>query len=93
MANLTAEAVAEQQWQKATDLWGKVEGVIAKATDNVDVYNILVHYAPPFPESLLGRGRLNRLYATHVGRLYTDPLTTLMNGPIRKKLGIIPDNV
>ena len=93
MANLTAIAVAEQQWQKATDLFSEVENTIARTTDNVDVYNILVHNAPPFPKKFLGRGSLDRLYATHVGRLQEDPLSTLMNGPIREKLGIIPDNV
>ena len=86
-------AVAEHQWQRATDLWSEVESTIAKLTDNVDVYNILVHNAAPFPTSLFGRESVDRLYATHVQRLYEDPLSSLMNGPIRKKLGIIPDNV
>ncbi|KAK3723791.1 hypothetical protein QZH41_007101 [Actinostola sp. cb2023] len=46
-----------------------------------------------FQSSFLGDTSLGRLYSTHVGRLYADTLTTLMNGPIRKKLGIIPANV
>ena len=36
---------------------------------------------------------LSRLYQRHVGVLQNDDLSELMNGPIRKKLGIIPDNV
>lgn len=93
-AQATADAVAEGQYNKATELWGKTEMVIEETTDNVDVYNILLHNAPPFPKfQSLGSDILDRLYARHVGRLYTDPLTELMNGPIRKKLGIIPPNV
>ena len=93
-AQATADAVAEGQYNKATELWRKTEMIVAETTDNIDVYNILVHNAPPFPKfQSLGSDILDRLYARHVGRLYTDPLTELMNGPIRKKLGIIPQNV
>ena len=94
-AQATAEAVAKGEYNEATILWDETENVIAKATDNVDVYNILRHNAPPFPQSqsLGGSDILDRLHARHVGRLYTDPLTKLMNGLIRERLGIIPPNV
>ncbi|EDO31722.1 predicted protein, partial [Nematostella vectensis] len=93
-AQATANAVANQEWKKATDLWSETENVIAQTTDNVDVYNILIHNAPDFPKfPSLGRNTLDQLYANHVGRLNTDPLTQLMNGPIKKKLGIIPNDV
>ena len=93
-AQATADAVSKGQYIQATELWDKTEIVIAETTDNVDVYNILLHNAPPFPKfRSLGGGILDRLYARHVAPLYTDPLTQLMNGVIRKKLGIIPPNV
>ena len=93
-AQATADAVASGEYAKATELFFKTVTVIAETTDNVDVYNILIHNAQPFPKfQSLGSDVLNRLYAQHVGRLYTDPLTELMNGPVRKKLGIIPPNV
>lgn len=93
-AQSTAEAVAKGEYTKATQLWGQTEQIISATTDDVDVYNILIHHAPPFPKfQSLGSDFLDRLYAQHVGPLYTDPLTELMNGPIRKKLGIIPSNV
>ena len=93
-AQATADAVSKGQYIQATELWDKTEIVIAETTDNVDVYNILLHNAPPFPKfQSLGSGILDRLYARHVAPLYTDPLTELMNGVIRKKLGIIPPNV
>ena len=36
---------------------------------------------------------LQRLYTNHLSAYLGDPLDALMNGPIRKKLGIIPSNV
>ncbi|XP_020912709.1 retinoid-inducible serine carboxypeptidase, partial [Exaiptasia diaphana] len=78
VAQSTAKAVEMGQYKNATKLWGDTEAAITEYTDNVDVYNILIHNAPPFPKSnLLGETQLGRLYSTHVGRLYTDPLTAL----------------
>jgi hypothetical protein len=37
--------------------------------------------------------QLQRLYTNHMSLYLGDPLNALMNGPIRKKLGVIPDNV
>lgn len=93
-AQATAHAVASGQYAKATQLWDETENVIEKTTDHVDIYNVLKHYSPPFPQlKSTGETTLDSLYASHVGRLYEDPLTALMNGPIRDKLGIIPCNV
>lgn len=93
-AQETANAVAKGQYEKATELWDKTETVIAKKTDNVNVYNILQHNTPAFPTSQTRKNAvLDRLYNRHVGLLHADPLTELMNGPIRKKLRIIPGNV
>ncbi|XP_068708959.1 retinoid-inducible serine carboxypeptidase-like [Montipora capricornis] len=93
-AQATADAVASGQYAKATQLWDETENVIEKTTDHVDIYNVLKHYSPPFPQlKSTGETTLDSLYARHVGRLYEDPLTALMNGPIRDKLGIIPCNV
>lgn len=36
---------------------------------------------------------LEKLFQRHVGPTANDALSDLMNGPIRKKLGIIPQNV
>ena len=98
-AQATAEAFAKGQYKNATELFDVTEKVIAKTTDNVDVYNVLRHNVPSdavqfqSPGNTAGNTARDRLYARHVGRLYTSPLRELMNGPIRKKLGIIPDNV
>lgn len=39
------------------------------------------------------RDILQALYDRHVGVHYSDPLTDLMNGPIKQKLGVIPASV
>lgn len=95
VAESTAKAVKMGQYVNATDLWSKTEDVISTYTDNVDVYNILLHNVPSpmSSSSQLGSTPLGKLYSTHVGRLYGTSLSGLMNGPIRKKLGIIPNNV
>ena len=67
-----------------------------KLADGVDVYNILIHNGPdsiPTSSSSLewsGRGltHLERV----LGRLHTESLASLMNGPIKKQLGI-PEKV
>ena len=93
-AQATADAVASGQYKKATELFDKTQEVIENTTDNVDVYNILQHNAPPFPTfKSTAYTATGHLYVRLVSRLYTDPLTELMNGEIRKKLGIIPSNV
>lgn len=93
-AQATADAVASGQYTKATELWGATEDVIGTTTDNVDVYNVLKHNAPPFPKLWSSTETvLDLLYAQHVGRLHEGDLKELMNGPIRAKLGVIPNNV
>ena len=98
-AQATAEACAKGQYMLALELSAVTDTIIQDLTDNVDVYNVLRHNVVSdvvqfqSPENTAGNSALNQLYARHVGRLYTSPLRELMNGPIRKKLGIIPDNV
>lgn len=63
-------------------------------TDNVDFYNILLHNQPDDePTGRRGLGWLEQAKYRHVMRLQQKNLAELMNGPIRKKLGDIPDNV
>lgn len=60
------------------------------------MYCSITYVASPFKKNLftsLGKDYLNSLYWQHVGRLQQQSLSEFMNGPIRKKLGIIPNNV
>lgn len=67
---------------------------IAKATDNVDVYYVLRHNIPDFAvHEKTSRLSSHQLFAQYTSRTQSDKLYKLMNGPIRKKLKIIPDFV
>ncbi|KAM8945736.1 retinoid-inducible serine carboxypeptidase [Pelodytes ibericus] len=97
-AQKVENAVNSGQYELATDLWSKTEEVIEEYTDNVNFYNILTkestmtenNYAeiPRFRNPLLGQ-----LFQRHMLPLQKDYLYELMNGPIRKVLKIIPDDV
>ena len=96
LANQTAQAFYSGDFAKSTELWGEVESAIAATTDNVNVYNVLQHNVQaPFKYSAkkFKYQYLGQLYWQHVGRLQEQSLSEFMNGPIRKKLGIIPDDV
>ena len=90
ISHQTEKAVENGNFKEATDLWSDTETLISATTDNVNVYNVLQHNAPPFPQSI---DKLESLYHRHVGVYYQQSLANLMNGQIRQKLGIIPDYV
>lgn len=94
IAKKTALAVSEKQFLDATALWGETETVIDRLTDGVNVYNVLQHHSPSPVSSSFTRSQLmDALYKRHVGIYHAQSLTNFMNTVIRKKLGIIPDNV
>lgn len=67
--------------------------VYQQFTDNVNVYNILEHNVNSESESRTRNERgLDRLVKKHISILHEDPLSKLMNGQIKEKLGI-PSNV
>lgn len=89
-AEKTKEAFDQGRYTESTSLWSETEGVIADYTDNVNFYNILQHNVPD--EAMKGSTPLERLRHRHLDVYQNDALSELMNGPIKKKLGI-PENV
>lgn len=77
--NSTHRAMEAGQYARATQLWGEVENLISAATDDVSWYNILDRTG----DDAVAKGMKGYLKLTSA-----DPLTTLMNGPIKQKLGI-----
>ncbi|KAB1265842.1 Retinoid-inducible serine carboxypeptidase [Camelus dromedarius] len=64
-------------------------------TDGVNFYNILTKSTPESAAELsfeFTQSHLVRLFQRHVRQLQEDDLSQLMNGPIRKKLKIIPED-
>lgn len=99
LANEVFNAASKGDFKTAMDLTDKGSNLIANVTDNVDVYYVLRHNVLDSvnTHSLIHKNssRLlhDQMFAQYIIRAHSDPLSELMNGPIRKKLGIIPENV
>ncbi|XP_021528469.2 retinoid-inducible serine carboxypeptidase [Aotus nancymaae] len=95
VAEQILNAINKELYREATVLWGKAEMIIEQNTDGVNFYNILTKNPPASTmESSLEftQSHLVRLCQRHVRHLQGDALSRLMNGPIRKKLKIIPED-
>uniref|UniRef100_A0A671UCP2 Carboxypeptidase n=1 Tax=Sparus aurata TaxID=8175 RepID=A0A671UCP2_SPAAU len=92
-AEAVKEAVEQQQFVKATELWSVAETVIEQNTNGVNFYNILTQEPDEELTSSAGEDFITLLTRRHIRPLHSQSLSALMNGPIRKKLGIIPQNV
>uniref|UniRef100_A0A7N6BQ54 Carboxypeptidase n=1 Tax=Anabas testudineus TaxID=64144 RepID=A0A7N6BQ54_ANATE len=92
-AEAVMHAIHQEQFQKATELWSVTESVVEQNTNGVNFYNILTQEEDEKVKQS-SRMALNlKNTRRHIGRLHGQSLSELMNGPIRKKLGIIPQNV
>ncbi|ESN94318.1 hypothetical protein HELRODRAFT_68894, partial [Helobdella robusta] len=85
------KAVDEGRWKAATELWRITEIAVMKNTNNVDFYNILNFNVPTSISKL--HSDFGILFRKDGETLESDNLDSLMNGPIKKKLGIIPAHV
>eukprot|EP00029_Vermamoeba_vermiformis_P011734 TRINITY_DN6535_c0_g1_i1.p1 TRINITY_DN6535_c0_g1~~TRINITY_DN6535_c0_g1_i1.p1 ORF type:complete len:430 (-),score=129.79 TRINITY_DN6535_c0_g1_i1:26-1315(-) len=86
-AAATQKLVDQQQWAAATNQWGNTEQILEDVSMNVNFYNILDRTG----DNMKKRG-LRPFSEMFLARFQEDPLTQLMNGPLKQKLGI-PDNV
>ncbi|KAA8550290.1 hypothetical protein F0562_001974 [Nyssa sinensis] len=101
LAQKIKQQIGNGHFEDATDSWGELEGVISSSSNSVDFYNFLLDSWMD-PVSLtaaeLSKEIAMKRYSTYLGSLRVSPggygdLYSLMNGAIRKKLKIIPDNV
>ncbi|XP_004859858.1 retinoid-inducible serine carboxypeptidase [Heterocephalus glaber] len=96
VAEKVLDAINSGFYKEATQLWEEAEVIIEKNADGVNFYNILTKSTPNLAmESSLEfmPNYLARLSQRHVRHLHQDALSQLMNGPIRKKLKIIPEDI
>ncbi|XP_049627996.1 retinoid-inducible serine carboxypeptidase [Suncus etruscus] len=94
-AEKVLDAVNQGHFEKATELWGQAEMVIEQNTDGVNFYNILTKDTPSstMKSSLeFTQSHLVYLSQRRLRHLHRDALSQLMNGPIKKKLKIIPED-
>ncbi|XP_072847045.2 retinoid-inducible serine carboxypeptidase isoform X1 [Pogona vitticeps] len=91
------DAMNKKEFKLATLLWSKAEDIIENNTNGVNFYNILTQESETASRSLTSTLSetlpLIKLFQRHVQYQNKDKLSDLMNGPIRKKLKIIPDHV
>ncbi|XP_075998985.1 retinoid-inducible serine carboxypeptidase [Genypterus blacodes] len=92
-AEAVKKAIEEQNFLKATELWSITENVVEQNTNGVNFYNILTQEPEEKVTNATGGNYLSLLARRHIRPLHRQSLSELMNGPIRKKLGIIPHNV
>lgn len=92
-AEAVKKAVEQQQFQKATELWSVAETVVEQNTNGVNFYNILTQDPDERCTSSAPVDFITLQTHRHIRPLHSQSLSELMNGPIRKKLGIIPQNV
>ncbi|XP_075879793.1 retinoid-inducible serine carboxypeptidase [Nelusetta ayraudi] len=91
-AEAVRKAVEQEQFEKATQLWSVVETVVEQNTNGVNFYNILTQ-EPEEKHASLAQDHISLQVQRHIRRLHRQSLSQLMNGSIRKKLGIIPQNI
>ncbi|KAH1220620.1 Serine carboxypeptidase-like 51 [Glycine max] len=107
-SNSIAERIKQQiedgKFVEATDSWGELENVIATSSNNVDFYNLLED-AGGDDIAAMELGSYEKLSMEKYSRYLTsmrsrssspggdDDLDKLLNGVIKKKLKIIPENV
>lgn len=92
-ADAVKQAVEMQQFEKATELWSIAETVVEQNTNGVNFYNILTQEPDERVVASAGGNFITLQARRHIRPLHSQSLSELMNGPIRKKLGIIPQNV
>lgn len=108
-SNSIAQRIKKQledgKFNDATDSWGELENEISRSSNNVDFYNFLVDAGSGSDISAMAVGllkeRSSKRYSKYLTSLRTrssspggdDALGSLLNGVIKKKLKIIPENV
>ncbi|KAG5243281.1 serine carboxypeptidase [Salix suchowensis] len=90
--------LAEGKYEDATSSWSELEHVVLSNSNNVDFYNFLLDYVndPIVGSTAQGSRGVTKMNPSP-GSIGVRPspvdLHELINGPIRRKLKIIPENV
>ncbi|KAJ6849104.1 serine carboxypeptidase-like 51 isoform X1 [Iris pallida] len=99
LAEKIKQQIANGQYEDATNTWSQLEDAILTNSNNVDFYNFLLDSAddPVSATTLMSSDTIRmRKYARYLSSKAsssTGSVDDLMNGMIRKKLGIIPKDV
>nr|XP_053645516.1 retinoid-inducible serine carboxypeptidase-like isoform X1 [Cherax quadricarinatus] len=99
-AQEVSDAVKAGKLGPATELWGETENLIENVTNGVNFYNILKepcranssNAIASHTSHIFASKNQEHLYNANVGQ-FSAVLDALMNGPIKEKLKVIPQNV
>ncbi|GMN59817.1 hypothetical protein TIFTF001_028911 [Ficus carica] len=105
-SNIVVEKIRQQiqegHYEDATTSWSELEQVITSSSNHVDFYNFLSDTETDSDSSLatleMSKMTSTKRYSRYLSSLRASPggggdLDSLMNGAIKKKLKIIPENV
>jgi serine carboxypeptidase 1 len=105
LAEKIRQQIQQGQYEEATDSWGELEDVIYANSNGVDFYNFLLDSEMDSVSSSttvlkLPKESVTKRHSRYLSVLRSTPtpggdddLDDLMNGAIKKKLKIIPENV
>ncbi|KAM6576607.1 hypothetical protein CsatB_028444 [Cannabis sativa] len=105
LAEKIRQQIQQGQYEEATDSWGELEEVIYANSNGVDFYNFLLDSEMDSVSSSttvlkLPKESVTKRHSRYLSVLRSTPtpggdddLDDLMNGAIKKKLKIIPENV
>jgi serine carboxypeptidase 1 len=104
VAQKIKQEISEGKFVDATNSWEALENLISRSSNSVDFYNFLLDSGMDPVSSLtaieMSKGLAVNRYSRYLSSLRSTPdgggdgdLDTLMNGVIKKKLQIVPENV
>lgn len=93
-AKMIEALIKKGDYANATKYWGVLEDIVEEEGNGVNFYNILKWSSKEERYSKsTNTNHLDHLFKRHVGVMLKDDIGNLMNGHVRQKLGIIPENV
>ncbi|KAL7247954.1 hypothetical protein ACSBR2_002790 [Camellia fascicularis] len=103
LAQKIQQELAEEKYEDATNTWGVLEDVISASSNDVDFYNFMLDSSndPLESRTYESKGLMVDRYSKYMRtKIFSSinsasgpDLYTVMNGPIKQKLKIIPENV
>ncbi|KAI3518171.1 hypothetical protein L1887_06624 [Cichorium endivia] len=87
------QQIADGQYTDARDSWFDLEEIISNSSNDVDVYNFMLDDGNDPTSPTIKATRFEKKPYTKVSQNNLNDLGSIMNGPIRQKLKIIPTNV
>ncbi|CAL5387663.1 unnamed protein product [Camellia sinensis] len=103
LAQKIQQELAEEKYEDATNTWGVLRDVISAGSNDVDFYNFMLDSSndPVESRTYESKGLMVDRYSKYMRtKIFSSingasgpDLYTVMNGPIKQKLKIIPENV